>query len=122
MFRMMHPLLPGQSEKSWRLFHHAYIIIRTDENELWSLEKNQQGIFVERETETKAKYCPKHLNGKKRSCLYTINWSTSCVFGSFSVQDILNWIINTGELCKRYDLLEGSCQHFAARIKDAIFF
>jgi hypothetical protein len=114
LFGLLHPL------QSWRSFFHEYIVIRTDKNELWSFEKNQEGIFLQRETESEAKNCLKHLHGKKRSSFYTIKWNTKSFGLVVSVQDILNWIMNTGELSKRYNLLEDNCQHFAARLKDAI--
>jgi hypothetical protein len=116
MFYMIHPLTPFQL--SWRLFHHAYIVVRTEENEQWSFEKNQEAILVQHEANPK--YCRKHLYGNSRSWIYTIAWNKELVDSGVSVQDIIDWIISTDEVFKPYHLLEDNCQDFAARVTKAI--
>jgi hypothetical protein len=117
IYRFIHPLL--SSQLSWRIWHHAYIVIRTDKNELWSFEKNGKGVLVQRETE--ANYCLKLLHGKWRSWICTLKSFASCVISAgVSVEDILEWIVKNGELDKAYDLLGDNCQDFADRITEFI--
>jgi hypothetical protein len=116
IFRLVHPL--HYSQLTWDHMHHAYIVMRTAQDEVWSFEKNQEGLVVQRETNVK--YCIKYLHGNRRSWLYTLRQTAKCVDSGVTVQDILKWILKNNELNKSYDLLSENCQYFADRIMHAI--
>jgi hypothetical protein len=113
--RYIHPLNINQT--SWNFFHHAYIVMRTGLDE-WSFEKNQEGLVVQRGT--KFKCCVEYLHGNQRSRIYNYSQRATFVNSGVTVQDLLEWIVDNGELDKPYDVLSDNCQYFADRIMKAI--
>jgi hypothetical protein len=117
IYRLIHPL--HWSQLSWNHMHHAFIVMRTAQDEVWSFEKNQEGLVVQREFYA-YEYCVKYLHGNRRTWFYTVQEKAKCVYSGVTVQDVLKWILKNDELNKSYDLLSDNCQHFADRITHAI--
>jgi hypothetical protein len=115
ILHFIHPLNINQI--SWNFLHHAYIVMRTGQDE-WSFEKNQEGLVVQRGS--KYRYCVERLHGNQRSNIYNYSKRATFVNSGVTVQDVLEWIVDNGELDKPYDVLSDNCQYFANRIMEAI--
>jgi hypothetical protein len=117
--RFIHPLHFFQSPLplSWYQIHHAYIVMRTGHDEVWSFEKNQDGLAVQRGTKWS---CVWRIHGNRRTWMFPYPIQRMRVKPGVTVQDVLKWIFDNGELNKPYNLLSDNCQCFANRIMKAI--
>lgn len=102
---------------NWQLYqgvfmYHAFVVLRTNDW-YWSIEKNNEGITVQRS---------KHLTFVK--CKYRRNSRITPITvrshdnGKMRMEDLVKWIYEKNELNKKYCLSRqaDNCQGFAKRI------
>ena len=104
-----HPLSEWQLAQG--IFNHQFVVFETRER-WWSIEKNQQGIFLQRSI--CLEYVKDHLLRKTRNKSIEV---MSTDKGKKCVNDLLKFL-EQKELYKTYDVFQENCQHFAERIFD----
>jgi len=99
---------------SQELVNHQFIVFRT-KAWWWSIEKDSQGITIQRSKEIK--YVRDRYRRVKRLTPVEIMDQDS---GRRSMEDLINYLYGEDELNKPYNLYTDNCQHFAKRIFDEI--
>jgi hypothetical protein len=91
--------------------YHTFVVLETNEW-WWSIEKNAQGITIQRSKDWE--YVAKRYRRNTRKDTGLMNQDT----GRYKMEDLVEWIYKEDELNKRYHFLESNCQGFAKRIFD----
>lgn len=92
------------------IFHHLFIVFRT-KDWYWSIEKNTEGITIQRS---------KILDAVQKS-YRQINRNpglklVSCDHGKKSIKDLIQWLYDENELKKQYSLIFSNCQVFGKAV------
>lgn len=97
------------------LLYHMYIVFET-ENWWWSIEKDTNGIVIQR---SKNEYAVRNLirQEPRNSGLFGIGLTVMLADqGRMSVHDVLLWIFEADEVNNKYDYLFRNCRHFAKAV------
>ena len=105
-----HPL--SESQLTQVMFNHQFVVFET-RDWWWSIEKNQQGIFLQRSMWLE--WVKDHFIREARNKSMEVMSSDK---GTKCMNDLLKFLEQNKELYKTYDLLRENCQHFAKRIFD----
>lgn len=92
------------------LIYHLFIVVKTA-NWWWSIEKNSEGISIQR---SKNQFAVTRLIRQENriSSITLVKEST----GRRSVGDLIRWLKKENEFHKRYHFLFSNCQTFAKRV------
>ncbi|XP_057377869.1 uncharacterized protein LOC130699673 [Daphnia carinata] len=110
---------------SWQatnaLLYHAFIVMETN-NWWWSIEKNTEGITIQRSKDIKS--VRDMYQRKKRTTGWTpltkIRKNETTQGGNTTIEELINYIWRKDYLNDVYHLLKENCQKFAAMIFDRI--
>lgn len=102
---------------SWQisetLLYHMLILFET-KDWWWSIEKNSQGITIQR---SKVKGAVLYsYRGASRHELTEMKTDK----GKRSMKELIEWLYQKDELNKRYHVLNSNCQHFATAVFDYV--
>ena len=92
------------------LLYHMFIVFETV-NWWWSIEKNDQGITIQRSKflfHVRERY--RQTNRKSGIC------SMATDDGKKSVNDLIDWLWMESELNEEYDILLSNCQRFGKKV------
>lgn len=97
----------------WQITHvltyHAYIILQTG-NYYWSIERNKQGVTIQRSTKMsfiKDKYRRLDRRGVGLICKTP---------GKGSMKELIKWLYYSDELVKEYHFVYANCHVFAEKL------
>jgi hypothetical protein len=109
-----HPLSGAQVTAG--LLHHAFVVFGTDKW-WWSIEKNDNGITIQRSK--KIEYVrDKYRRNDRKTGLFGMSGIKlkKKRAGSHTLRKLFKHIYKNDYLNETYDVLENNCQHFADKI------
>ena len=95
------------------LLYHMIIVFKT-EDWWWSIEKNDEGITIQRSKEATA-VRDKYRKRDRISGLSDISTMKTDT-GRKSVHDLIDWLWKENELNNFYDITSSNCQHFGKKV------
>ena len=95
------------------LLYHMFIVFKT-EDWWWSIEKNGEGITIQRSKEVTA-VRDRYRQEKRNSGLSGISTMKTDT-GRKSVDDLINWLWWGNQLLRYYDISKQNCQHFGKEV------
>lgn len=96
------------------IIYHLFIVFKT-ENWWWSIEKNSEGITIQRSKNQSAVTC--FIRHENRVSSITLVKES---IGRRSVGDLICWLDKEKELKKHYHFLFSNCKTFAKRVFDYV--
>ncbi|CAB3401595.1 unnamed protein product [Caenorhabditis bovis] len=102
---------------AWFGLWHEYIVVETT-NWFWSFEKFSCSLFVQRSR--RLDDVLRRIAGKSRKPERPEGrWDDDVRFGE-TIQNVIEWILNTGKLETNYDTFKSNCHFFASLLYEAI--
>ena len=92
------------------LLYHMFIVFET-EDWWWSIEKNDEGITIQRSKSVRA-VRDKYRQTMRNSGISSIEQDG----GRKSVNDLIEWLWKENELNDEYNILLSNCQHFGTKV------
>ena len=97
-----------------KLFLYHMIIVFETEEWWWSIEKNDEGITIQRSKWREA-VRDRYRQGERNSGLFGISRIKKDT-GRKSVNDLIDWLWGENELNNYYDISSSNCQHFGKKV------
>ncbi|XP_057377877.1 uncharacterized protein LOC130699681 [Daphnia carinata] len=111
-----HPL--GAWQLTDHLLHHAFIVFETNAW-WWSIEKNDEGVTIQRSKDFDS-VCYRYRRSKRKTSIGKGVEMVKKASGSTTVMELINHIWRKNYLNQEYDALSYNCQHFADLIYEFI--
>jgi hypothetical protein len=109
-----HPLTGAQVTAG--LLHHAFVVFGTDQW-WWSIEKNDNGITIQRSKDIEYVRDKYRRNDRKTGLFGMSGIKLEKKYkGSHTLNELIDHIYIKNYLNQEYDLLNNNCQHFAEQI------
>lgn len=100
---------------SWQLMdnvlHHAFIVFETNAW-WWSIEKNDEGVTIQRSKDFDS-VCHRYRRTKRKTSIGKGVEMVKKASGSATVMELINHIWRKNYLNQEYNFLTYNCQHFA---------
>ena len=95
------------------LLYHMIIVFETEEW-WWSIEKNDEGITIQR-SKSRTAVRDRYRQGKRNSGLSGISTMETDT-GRKCVNDLIDWLWRQNELNNYYNITSNNCQHFGTKV------
>lgn len=112
-----HPLYGFQITKI--TLKHTYVILETNDW-WWSLEKNEEGLSLQRSKKLAAVRDRYRQKGRTTGIRGITEATEDRARGGLKLNALVTWLWSQDFLRQEYDLLNSNCQHFAKKVFDWI--